>query len=162
MKEILAGAITGLVCILSAMEPCSTYKPWHNKQTGKTYLVPDEDKCLHCYFYFVDEGLGLACADMAALMLDTCAFELRSSRTTSSIVRIVDDGLSGLAVCAGRTGESRSSYAIGLHACPSRNCARRERRSNTDRKVARVLAREGTPPRWHAWSADALNLVLAH
>lgn len=36
------GEHPGLVCILSAMEPCSTYKPWHNKQTGKTYLLPDD------------------------------------------------------------------------------------------------------------------------
>jgi hypothetical protein len=49
----------GLVCILSAMEPCSTYKPWHNKKSGKTYLVPNDGKCLHYYFYFVDEQLGL-------------------------------------------------------------------------------------------------------
>ncbi len=42
----------------AAMEPCSTCKPWHNKQTGKTYLVPDDRKCLHYYFYFVDEELG--------------------------------------------------------------------------------------------------------
>jgi hypothetical protein len=41
------------------MEPCSTYKPWHNKQSGKTYLVPNDGKCLHYYFYFVDEELGL-------------------------------------------------------------------------------------------------------
>ena len=40
------------------MEPCSTYKPWHNKKTGKTYLVPDDGTCLHDYFYFVDEELG--------------------------------------------------------------------------------------------------------
>jgi hypothetical protein len=61
VKGILAnrGEQTGLVCIFSAMEPCSTYKPWHNKQTGKTYLVPDDGKCLHYYFYFVDEQLGL-------------------------------------------------------------------------------------------------------
>jgi hypothetical protein len=60
-KEILAGRgeQAGLVCILSAMEPCSTYKPWHNKQTGKTFLIPDDGKCLHYYFYFVDEELGL-------------------------------------------------------------------------------------------------------
>ncbi len=39
MKEILAsrGERAGLVCIFATMEPCSTYKPWHNKQTGKTY-----------------------------------------------------------------------------------------------------------------------------
>jgi hypothetical protein len=41
------------------MEPCSTYKPWHNKQTGRTYLLPDDGKCLHYYFYFLDEELGL-------------------------------------------------------------------------------------------------------
>jgi hypothetical protein len=61
VKELLdkRGGNTGLVRIFSAMEPCSTYKPWHNKQTGKTYLVPDDGKCLHYYFYFVDEELGL-------------------------------------------------------------------------------------------------------
>jgi len=61
VKELLEkrGEHPGLVCIFSAMEPCSTYKPWHNKQTGKTYLVPDDGKCLHYYFYFVDEDLGL-------------------------------------------------------------------------------------------------------
>ena len=59
-QELLAkrGDHPGLVCILSAMEPCSTYKPWHNKQSGKTYLVPNDGKCLHYYFYFVDEELG--------------------------------------------------------------------------------------------------------
>ena len=42
VKSVLAkrGGHPGLVCILSAMEACSTYKPWHNKQTGRTYLVP--------------------------------------------------------------------------------------------------------------------------
>ncbi len=61
VKQILAqrGEHPGLVCVLSAMEPCSTYKPWHDKQTGKTYLRPDDGKCLHYYFYFIDEELGL-------------------------------------------------------------------------------------------------------
>src|SRR5450755_2695952 len=53
------GSHPGLVAILSAMEPCSTYKPWHDKGTGKTYLRPDDGKCLHYYFYFIDEQLGL-------------------------------------------------------------------------------------------------------
>jgi hypothetical protein len=53
------GSHPGLVAILSAMEPCSTYKPWHDKGTGKTYLRPDDGKCLHFYFYFIDEQLGL-------------------------------------------------------------------------------------------------------
>ena len=61
VKAILAkrGEHPGLVCIFSAMEPCSTYQPWHDKQTGKTYLRPDDGKCLHYYFYFLDQELGL-------------------------------------------------------------------------------------------------------
>jgi len=61
IEEIInkRGSHPGLVAILSAMEPCSTYKPWHDKGTGKTYLRPDDGKCLHYYFYFIDEQLGL-------------------------------------------------------------------------------------------------------
>jgi hypothetical protein len=61
IQEIIdkRGSHPGLVAILSAMEPCSTYKPWHNKGTGKTYLRPGDGKCLHYYFYFVDKQLGL-------------------------------------------------------------------------------------------------------
>jgi hypothetical protein len=49
----------GLVWIFSAMEPCPTYNPWFNKETGKTHLTPDDGKCVHYYFYFIDEELGL-------------------------------------------------------------------------------------------------------
>lgn len=50
---------TGLIYILSAMETCSTYRPWHNKISNKTYLKSDQSKCLHYYFYFNDPDLGL-------------------------------------------------------------------------------------------------------
>jgi hypothetical protein len=53
------GDAPGLVCILSAMESCSSYKPWHDKATGKTFLKSDVAKCLHYYFYFIDSELGL-------------------------------------------------------------------------------------------------------
>ena len=61
VKEILEqrGEQLGVVCILSAMEPCGSYKPWHDKNTHKTYLKPDSGKCLHYYVYFIDEDLGL-------------------------------------------------------------------------------------------------------
>src|SRR5215203_6180585 len=61
VQEILRarGDHPGLVHIFSAMEPCSSFKPWHNKQTGQTYLRSSEAKCLHYYFYFVHEDLGL-------------------------------------------------------------------------------------------------------
>ena len=41
------------------MEPCGSYKPWHDKKTHKTYLKPDDGKCLHYYVYFIDEDWGL-------------------------------------------------------------------------------------------------------
>ena len=49
----------GLVHIISAMEACDSYRPWHDKASGKTFVRPDSGKCLHYYFYFMDEDLGL-------------------------------------------------------------------------------------------------------
>jgi hypothetical protein len=49
----------GLVHIISAMEACSSYQPWHDKNTGKTFVRPDTGKCLHYYFYWMDAKLGL-------------------------------------------------------------------------------------------------------
>jgi DNA-binding transcriptional ArsR family regulator len=53
------GRHPGLVHVISAMESCDTYKPWHDKKTGKTALRSDWGKCLHYYFYFFDKHLGL-------------------------------------------------------------------------------------------------------
>jgi hypothetical protein len=61
IKEILKerGDHPGLVHIFSAMETCTSYKPWHDKKTGKTSLRYDSGKCLHYYFYFIDRVFGL-------------------------------------------------------------------------------------------------------
>ena len=61
VKSVLKerGTHPGLVWIFSALEPCTTYQPWHDKKSGRTYLRYDDGKCLHYYFYFVDEQLGL-------------------------------------------------------------------------------------------------------
>jgi hypothetical protein len=48
-KLKLRGTSPGIVCILSAMEGCNTYKPWHDKGTGKTFLKPDKSQCIHYY-----------------------------------------------------------------------------------------------------------------
>jgi hypothetical protein len=53
------GEKPGLVWVFSALEPCTTYQPWHDKATGRTFLRYDDGKCLHYYFYFLDEELGL-------------------------------------------------------------------------------------------------------
>lgn len=53
------GGHPGLVHILSAMEACTAYMPWHDKQSHRTYVKTTQGKCLHYYFYFIDEELGL-------------------------------------------------------------------------------------------------------
>jgi len=53
------GMHCGFLHILSAMETCTTYKPWYDKTTGRTFLKYDLSKCLYYYFYFIDELLGL-------------------------------------------------------------------------------------------------------
>jgi hypothetical protein len=64
-EDIVAKAIAkrgdhpGLAHVISAMEACGAYQPWHDKKTGKTFVRPDSGKCLHYYFYFIDEELGL-------------------------------------------------------------------------------------------------------
>jgi Cupin len=87
VAKILAvrGDHPGLVHIISAMEACNTYKPWHDKQTHRTFLRPDTGKCLHYYFDFIDAELGLiylrvptpACAGAA---LPSCASTTGSVR----------------------------------------------------------------------------------
>jgi hypothetical protein len=61
VAKVLAarGDHPGLVHVISAMEACESYQPWHDKGSGKTFLKPDSGKCLHFYFYFIDEKLGL-------------------------------------------------------------------------------------------------------
>lgn len=61
IQEIIkqTGKTEGLVHIFSAMEQCNTYKPWHDKTTGRTFLKFGQSKCLHYYFYFIDRELGL-------------------------------------------------------------------------------------------------------
>jgi hypothetical protein len=53
------GEREGLIKIYSQLETCQTYKPWTNKETGKTGFRPDTTKRLHYYFYFIDKLLGL-------------------------------------------------------------------------------------------------------
>jgi hypothetical protein len=52
IQGILAerGDHPGLVHIFSAMETCASYRPWHDKASGKTLFKPTTGKCLHYYF----------------------------------------------------------------------------------------------------------------
>ena len=61
VKQIIKhrGNQPGLVHIFSAMEQCQAYRPWHDKDSHKTYVKMSQGKCLHYYFYFIDPELGL-------------------------------------------------------------------------------------------------------
>ena len=61
IKQILKerGDHPGLVHIFSAMESCPAYRPWHDKRSGRSFVKAATGKCLHYYFYFIDEELGL-------------------------------------------------------------------------------------------------------
>lgn len=61
IKSIIAerGDHPGLVHIFSAMESCTAFRPWHDKSTHHTFLKTTQGKCLHYYFYFIDEAFGL-------------------------------------------------------------------------------------------------------
>ena len=75
VKEILKerGNHTGLVHIFSAMESCTSYRPWHDKTTGNTFLKYDSGKCLRYYFSFIDKEFGLCCLPRPPW----CPFRLR-------------------------------------------------------------------------------------
>ncbi len=46
------GEHPGLVHVISAMEACNCYQPWHDKTTHNNFVRPDSGKCLHYYFYY--------------------------------------------------------------------------------------------------------------
>ena len=53
------GRRPGLVCVLSAMESCRTYKVRKCQKGGILCLKNCPGKCIHYYVYFIDKELGL-------------------------------------------------------------------------------------------------------
>ena len=50
---------TGLVCVLTAVEPCWSFGIHRNRAKKKLVLVSQQRKCLHLYHYLMHEELGL-------------------------------------------------------------------------------------------------------
>lgn len=61
VAKVLArrGTHPGLVHIISVVESCATFKPWHNPKTGQPGLKMQTGKCSTYYFYLIDPELGL-------------------------------------------------------------------------------------------------------
>ncbi len=52
------GVTSGLVCVLTAVEPCITFTVGPNRQAKKLEVRRQQGKCLHQYFYLIDPQLG--------------------------------------------------------------------------------------------------------
>jgi hypothetical protein len=59
-REIAAadGVERGLICIVSAVEPCLSYEIVRNRDARRLQLQPRQRKCLHLYHYYVDPTFG--------------------------------------------------------------------------------------------------------
>jgi len=53
------GIKEGLICVLSAVEPCRTISVKPDAASKRLKLVSQERKCLHLYFYYIDREFGL-------------------------------------------------------------------------------------------------------
>jgi hypothetical protein len=52
------GILSGLICVLAAVEPCSSFSIFRNRDTHRLELVRRRRKCLHLYFYWLHPELG--------------------------------------------------------------------------------------------------------
>lgn len=52
------GVTAGLICVLAAVEPCSTFSVRGNRETQHKEVVYQQRKCLHFYFYYLDPEFG--------------------------------------------------------------------------------------------------------
>lgn len=52
------GITEGLVCVLTAVEPCKTFTVGPNRAAKRLELRAHQGKCLHHYFYLIDPQLG--------------------------------------------------------------------------------------------------------
>jgi hypothetical protein len=50
---------TGLVCILTCVEPCRSFSIRGDRNSKQTKLVAETRQCQHLYFYFLDHEFGL-------------------------------------------------------------------------------------------------------
>ena len=52
------GVRDGLICVLSAVEPCNTFEIFRNRETKHLELRPKQGKCLHYYHYLIHPVFG--------------------------------------------------------------------------------------------------------
>lgn len=53
---------SGLICVLSSVEPCRSFELYRNKERKKLELCSRKRKCLHIYHYWIDDEFGFMSA----------------------------------------------------------------------------------------------------
>lgn len=146
------GITSGLVCVLTAVEPCMTFRVGPNRETKRLELRYFQGKCLHQYFYLIDAELGW--------------LNVRLQTWLPFTVQIVINGREWLAQQLQRQGidfERRGNCFVDLGdiAAAQRLMDRQRRRRWTpllDRLLARVHPSHrtlfGEERLRHYWSAD--------
>ena len=79
IREEQGTAAGGLIAVLSALEGCCSYAVYRNRDTHRIELRRRPGRCLHYYFYWLDERFGLTQWRSIIFGLQAC----RSSRTSN-------------------------------------------------------------------------------
>lgn len=146
------GVSSGLVCVLTAVEPCITFTVGPNRQAKQLEVRRHEGKCLHQYFYLIDPQLGW--------------LNVRLQTWFPFTVQIVINGREWLArqlVKKGIAFERRENGFVEIADLPAaQRLMDRQSRTNWPRLLNRLLRRVHpshqrlfAPERLdHYWSAD--------
>ncbi len=112
----------GLVCVLTCVEPCTSFQIFRNRDTKRTEVRKHWTKCKHLYFYWIDPIFGF----MHARLQTWFPFSLQ--------------------ICInGREWLARQMDRVGIGYERRDNCFARIE----DLPAAQRLAREQTKIRWH-------------
>lgn len=146
------GITEGLVCVLTAVEPCITFTVGPNREAKKLELRRHQGKCLHQYFYLVDPQIGW--------------LNVRLQTWLPFTVQIVINGrewLSRQLLEKGIDFERRENCFVDVDDLPAaQRLLDRQSRANWPRLLDRILRRVhpshrslfGEDSLHHYWSAD--------
>lgn len=142
----------GLVCVLTAVEPCHTLTVGPNRDRRRLEIRAEPRKCLHVYFYLIDRQLGW--------------LNLRLQTWFPFTVQVVINGREWLGRQLGRRAiphERRDNCFVDVADMTlAQNLLDRQLRTNWSRLLDRLLRRVhpvhrtlfGKHPLHYYWSAD--------
>lgn len=146
------GVTSGLVCVLTAVEPCMTFSVGPNRERRQLELRYHQAKCLHHYFYVIDPHWGW--------------LNVRLQTWLPFTVQIVTNGRERLARQLQKKGiefERRENCFPDIADIPTaQQLMDQQRRTRWSAALNRITARVhqshrklfGELPLFHYWSAD--------